>query len=250
VFDNPDKKNKYRIGDEEYMPNNSSRILYSGPPDSGKRSMILNLIFRMRPSPSAIHIVHQDPETIEYDVLTKLGVPIYFYGPDDFVTLKNIESPDEVDSDDEGYHTEEDSESGEKEDLSKNPVVIIDEITADTLKHKDRMERLINYGATHKNILVICSIQSLMSIPVKSRRGFSQFCLWKQNDDTVNRLAASRAGVKQDVLDDLFKLCKSKHDSIWIDCDRHYDDKWRYRLNFILPITKCSSNTVSGDPIN
>lgn len=270
IFKNPDKKTKVKIGPGDYMPYNGSRILMSGPPNSGKRNLILNIIWRMKPKPSAIHLCHCDPYTEEYDVITEMGIPLFSYGAEDFPTRDNIlnpidlpdRSPDNPGSQDiplEDTELENDTNNEEiplvtgdtdeideeideimqrNKQLALNPLCIIDEITHDTLSPvgRARFERLINQVATHCNCTTICSIQSLLNISPKVRRGFNHYVLWKQYDKMLNQLVAQRSSIEPDILDDLFKLCSDKFDFIWIDLDAPMDSQWRYRLNYLYPI--------------
>lgn len=250
VFDNPEKKGHRRGGPHEAAPNWPFRLLLSGPPGRGKRNMILNLIFQLLdPPPSSIHIVHYDPDTIEYNVLEDLGVPIWYYSVDDLPCAENLSSP-------ENPHIGEAEPSaplpmlaetlGEdacepaEGDWGASPLVIIDEVTADTLspENKHRLERLLNYCSTHHNTSVAYSIQSAMAVPAPSRRAFDHYCLWKQHDSAVDAMIASRVGVPPSLLHELFdELCLKPHDSIWIDSTKGADDPYRFRLNLLAPIT-------------
>lgn len=239
VFPNPEKGNRVRLGMEEYMPMSSSRILLSGMPGSGKRNVILNIIHRMKPKPSMIHLVHCDPHTIEYDCIADAGIPLTIYSPTDFPTIHNIDDFSPLAPADGGALAETDNDAEKKTtQVLANPLVIVDEVTSDQLGKvgAHRFERLVNHVATHRNTTVICSIQSLINIPPKSRRAFNHIALWKQADKAVDQMAAVRAGVPYDMLRDLFGLCTSPYDFIWIDLDAHYDSPWRYRLDFISPI--------------
>jgi hypothetical protein len=215
-------------------------------PGSGKRNVILNLIHRMIPKPNVIHLVHCDPQTIEYDCLSDDGIPLIVYDPSDFPTINNIDQPDMPKDDDEndidknhvlcGATPDDDRKS--KADPLTNPLVIIDEVTSDQLGKQGahRFERLVNHVATHRNTTVICSIQSLLNIPPKSRRAFNHIALWKQADKAVDQMAATRAGIPYDMLRDFFGLCRSPYDFIWIDLDCPHDSVWKYRLDMISPI--------------
>ncbi len=252
IFPNPEKGNKFRLGLEEYMPMSSSRILLSGLPGVGKRNVILNLIHKMQPRPSCVHLVHCDPQTIEYDCLSDLGIPMVVYEPSDFPTIKNIEEANislaELAEENEKKGSSVNSIAGKSDQsdeeepplpMLQNPLVIIDEITTDQLGKmgQHRFERLVNHVATHRNTTVICSIQSILNIPPKCRRAFNHFVLWKQADKAVDQMAAQRAGITYDILRDFFGLCHDKHDFIWIDLDCDHDSEWRYRLDMISPIT-------------
>jgi len=238
VFPNPEKGNKFRLGLEEYMPMSSSRILLSGLPGSGKRNVILNIIHRMKPKPNVVHLVHCDSDTIEYDCIADAGIPLIVYSPSDFPTIKNIEEPeggDVIESEDESA---DDDNAEKKQNILANPLVIVDEVTSDQLGKvgAHRFERLVNHVATHRNTTVICSIQSLINIPPKSRRAFNHIALWRQADKAVDQMAATRSGIPYDTLRDFFGLCNSPYDFIWIDLDSDHDSPWRYRLDFISPI--------------
>lgn len=247
IFDNPEKKGHRPAGPHEAAPNWPFRLLLSGPPGSGKRNLYLNLIFQLlEPPPSAIHIIHFDPHTIELQELETLGVPMYYYDAKDFPTVENLMDPEPPRI---GEH-QASSASGEdplEEPVPGNygecPLVIIDECTDETLplESRCRLERLLNYGSTHHNTSVICSIQSLLSIPPRARRAFDHYALWPQSDRTVNKMAALRAGIPGDLLQELFQLCEGRHDSIWIDTSRPLDDPYRFRLNMLWPITASSA---------
>lgn len=238
IFPNPEKSNRFKLGDEEFMPMSSSRILLSAMPGCGKRNVILNIIYRMKPKPTHVHLVHCDPSTIEYDCLGDLGIPFSIYSPSEFPTLENIENPNGGEL---GDPDDEDAEEDADDDkpILSNPLVIVDECTHDQLgtHGSSRFERMVNHVCTHRNTTLICSIQSLINIPPKARRGFNHLVLWKQADKSVNQMAAVRAGVPYDMLCDLFELLKTKYDFIWIDLDQDIDNPWRFRLNMISPIS-------------
>jgi hypothetical protein len=239
VFENPDKLVNRSSGVQPYMPMWPFRLLAAGPPNSGKRGIILNVIVRLHPPPSAIHIVHIDPHTTEYDVLRDIGCPMYFYGVDDFVTIGNLEDPGMPEKIGDVEVTPKIAEQIDTLMFGTDPVVIVDEITRDMLKGDNlvRFDRLMNYGSSHKNTSVLCSIQVLSNLPPKCRRAFNQYVLWKQSDHMANVDAATKAGIPVPDLLDMFGLCTDRHDSIWVDAERPPGDPWKFRLNMINPIT-------------
>lgn len=262
LFDNPDKKATRPSGDDPALPKWPFRLLLAGPPGVGKRNMLLNVIFRLDPPPTSFHIVHYDSETPEYKILEDLGVPIYYYSPTDMLTAENLANPDPTpmgDTSDEvalvaatlGKDTSDPAGEDEPSTIpvedthaDQSPFVIIDEITAEELGKEGsaRLERLMNFGSTHRNASIAISIQELTSVPPKSRRAINQFCLWKQPDTNASVMAATRAGVPPALLQELFQLCHDKHDCIWVDCDVNPDSPWRFRLNFLTPI--CAGSAV------
>lgn len=266
LFDNPDKKATRPSGDDPALPKWPFRLLLAGPPGVGKRNMILNVIFRLDPPPTSFHIVHYDTDTPEYKILEDLGVPIYYYSPADMPTAENLANPDPTplgDTSDEvapvavslpvpvapNDKTTTDDRADDPllipadDTVEASPFVIIDEITAEELGKEGsaRLERLMNFGSTHRNASIAISIQSLTSVPPKARRAINQYCLWKQPDTNASVMAATRAGVPPALLQELFQLCHDKHDCIWVDCDVNPDSPWRFRLNFLTPITAGSA---------
>jgi DNA polymerase III delta prime subunit len=257
IYPNPEKKGATRLGREEYMPYATSRILFSGPPGSGKRNVILNIVRRILPKPNVCHLVHHDPNTEEYDILSEWGIPVVIYGPHDIPTLKNIEEPDveggssdphvdhnKGDDDSSSSSSDEDSEthvahtkSTKMKPLS-NPLIIVDEVTKDMLNNtnKSRLERLVNHACTHRNATLLCSIQSATNIVPAVRRGFNHFALWKQPDEQLNKLLARRTSITPELLNDLFGLLRDPHEFIWIDLDSPIDSDWRYRVGLMNPI--------------
>lgn len=258
IFDNPEKKGHRRGGPSEAAPDWPFRLLLSGPPGSGKRNMLLNLIFQLlQPPPSAVHIVHYDPDTVEYTELETLGVPIYYYSASDFPTAENLSAPEEpiigehsgssCSGDEPGDEPGDELDDECVNEYGASPLVIIDECTDATLppESRHRLERLLNYCSTHRNTAVICSIQSALSLPPRARRAFDHYALWPQPDKSASNMAATRAGIPPGMLQELFGLCESRHDCIWIDTTRNQDDPYRYRLNMLWPI-RCTS-AVSFD---
>lgn len=240
IFPNPEKAGRVRLGKGEYMPNVTSRILLSGPPGSGKRNLILNLISRMVPPPSMCHVVHCDPDTIEYDILADWGIPFHLYTANDFPTIDNIDNPND---DEPAPDTADDAlkdppdEPAEKpvgSGVLANPLVVVDEITDDALGKvgQHRFERLVNHVCTHRNATLMCSIQSASSIPAKVRRGFNHYIVWPQPDRALDEIIAKRAGVPSDMLNDLFGLLRDPKEFVWIDMDSPPDSEWRYRVGF------------------
>lgn len=239
IYENPEKEPPYRLGKGEYMPFNTTRLLMSALPGSGKRSLALNLIFEMDPKPKKIMIVHHDTDTIEYDILGNIGCPIEFYDVSNFPTKENLIIDDSEESDSEKSDSEKSHDMEQLHDSTANGyVLIIDEITADSLDktNRARFERAINWMATHMNVFIICSIQSLMSIPVKARRGFSMFAIWKQNDDMLNTLTAQKAGVSVDMLKSMFSLLHTRYEFITVDTMRSADDPFRFAFCLKSPI--------------
>lgn len=247
IFRNPDKMGGGNSGIAVWLPKWPFRMLLSGPPGCGKRNMLLNVIMRLRPAPTKILICHLDPSTTEYDVLKDL-CPIEYFTPSNPPNFSNImkaskdsdEGEGEGENGDEGEGEGENGDEGEDEerDPDERTVVIIDETPTKSLDKKSResLERLCNYGSTHKNTSIMMCFQNITDISPQIRRAFNQYVLWRQPDTGATALAAHRVGAPPDELSELMSLCTEPHDSIWVDCDQHPDSEWRYRLNATNPI--------------
>src|SRR4051812_36553491 len=70
IFKNPDKVGGGASGREDWLPTWPFRMLLTGPPASGKRNALLNVVTRLDPPPDRIIVVHLDKDTKEYDILT------------------------------------------------------------------------------------------------------------------------------------------------------------------------------------
>ena len=235
IFPNPDKKARARSGPDHYMPLSPFRLLLSGPPNSGKRNALLNVVLNMDPKPSAFHVVHYDPNTVEYDTLGEFGAPVYYYSPDDPPTDLNLTAPDPPD----------DYPQDAQETLGKYPFVVIDEVTSSSLSKEaaSRIERLLNFTSTHRNANIAFSIQDLTLVDKEHRHAFNQFCLWPFNDKKQKMTAAAWVGTDLARLEALFKMCRPEDkDFIWIDTDVSHDSPWRYRLCLMEPVMKKRAN--------
>lgn len=242
LWKNPDKVEPYRLGEAPWMPYNTTRVLLSGVPNVGKSSVIRNILERVKPQFTAVHLVHLDAEgQTEYDYLYNICPAVYVYSPKEYPSIANIDDPDAELSGSEDDESESDEDRSPK---AKRPCLIMDEITSDVLtpEGRCRFERMLGFGATHRNMPIFVSIQNMMAIQPKCRRLFDWFCLWRGPDREAHKVAASKAGIDMALLDGLFDLCKTRYDFICVDCSRPPDDPWRYRLNMIEPIEICRSS--------
>jgi hypothetical protein len=82
---------------------------------------------------------------------------------------------------------------------------------------KQQLDRLYGFASSHRGVSVITCAQDAFDVPVGARRCSNLFVIWKSPDLLALSNLASRTGYKPDDYRRLFKLCKTKHDSIWID---------------------------------
>ena len=219
VFENPDKVGAgERSGKEPFMPTWPFRMLLTGPPHSGKRNALLNIAVRLDPPPTKIFVVHLDPSTKEYEILSDIA-PTEMFTPDEPPNFSELE--------------EDDGGNG-------RPLVIIDEVASKLMPTQARKEltQLLTYGSTHKNTSVMLCFQNLTSIDPAQRRCFNMFAIWPNVDDAVINLAAHRVGVPPEEMSDLMSLCKTQQDFIVVDTSRAPSDPYRFRLNLIYPVNR------------
>lgn len=230
VLPNPDKRGTgRRAGKAAWMPTAPCRILFVGPPGSGKTNNVLNIALRFEPKPTRIMVLHLDPDAREYKILEKVA-PVSYYTPDQPPDFKDLQDPDEARAA---------AKDGEE---PPRTLLIVDEVPTKALDKagKSALERIANFGSTHKNTSILFSFQNLTSIEPTIRRAFNHFCLSPSADSGSTQLAAHRIGCSEEELKDLFGLCRAPTDSIWVDTTRNADQPLRFRLNILVPILRCA----------
>lgn len=238
IYSNPDKIGTGgKSGKGRYMPKFPFRALMCGPPGCGKRNTTLNLIMRLDPPPTSIHIIHIDPETTEWDLLKKI-CPVYFYTPDDPPNFAELDSYTNAEVPD--YDPNRPKRPNMTGGVRERALAIIDETPTKLLSKEalKELQSIMGYGSTHKNIAVLFMYQDLTSCDPYVRRMFDFYCLWKSPDSGAMQLAATRVGVPFDELEELMSACQKKTDFITIDATRHPDDPYRFRLNLIYPANR------------
>ena len=192
------------------LPGFPSRIMLAGPPGSGKRNMLLHLLFKMRAKPfQTITVCHSDENTTEYDLLSdqpnyKLrgysqeGLP----GKDDF-------------------------------DLKKRNLLILDELPFLEMNRKQRseLERLFNHVSTHRSVTIVIMSQNLFDVSASIRRSLTHIVLWPSPIQTAVQALSRMLGIQ---LAPIFKsVCTERHDSLTIDFT---GDGPRIRKNWFEPV--------------
>jgi ABC-type cobalamin/Fe3+-siderophores transport system ATPase subunit len=161
-----------------------------GPPNSGKSTIAKNILLRQNPPFKEVVIIHCDSEyTKEYD---DLGESVKL--------LSSIPAPEEW------------------EGIEKTLVILDDlEFKGMSKDQKRNLDRLVGYVSTHKQISVLLCAQDAFQVPPIVRRCSNLFILWKSHDLDSMAIVARKSGLTSNELKELFKLCKDKKDSIWID---------------------------------
>lgn len=165
------------------------RCILFGPPNSGKTSMILNLLMENDPYFEEVIVIHCDPEyTKEYDMIKP-------------TMLKEIPAPENWE--------------GEKKTL-----VILDDLEYKNMSKDQRrnLDRLFGFVSTHKNISVCLSSQDAFNIPTSVRRCGNVWVLWKIDDEDCVKTLSRKIRLKSKTIMKLFNdYLLGPHDSLMID---------------------------------
>ena len=189
------------------------RAVALGPPNSGKTTVVKNILIRAYPQFKRVYLIHCDGENSrEYEDVN--GIEI----------MNEIPQPEEWDGEDKSLVILDDIEFGAQNKLQKRA-----------------LDRLFGYVSTHKNISVICCNQDPFCVPSIVRRCCNLFILWKQIDLDSLATCARKTGLRSDAFKALFdQLFTNPKDSLWLDLT----DKSSYpmRLNGFKPIKR-----IEGD---
>ena len=192
---NPDKAfhEKWRPGRDPLNIPHPFRAVLLGKPNSGKTTVMKNILIRAMPEFQEILIVHCDPEdTQEFDDV-------------DGEMVDHIPSPDELDPD------------------VKRLVILEDlEYGAMPKDEKAALDRLYGYASTHKNTSVMLTAQDGFSIPAICRRCCNLWVIWRIDDSDSLKAIGRRVGMKSKDFEQIFNdFMKEPKDSLWVDMSDH-----------------------------
>lgn len=166
------------------------RLVACGPPNSGKTTVIFNIIAHQQPDFDKIVVVHGDPLfTKEYEIL---GGGVELVG--EIPKISEVKGTEKC-------------------------LIIIDDIPLTCMGKEQQVNinRLFGFTSTHKNVSCIVTSQDAFSIPVSVRRSSNIFVLWNSPDlDSISTLAR-KTGLKAEQLKAIFQKFTSKHEALWVD---------------------------------
>lgn len=162
-----------------------------GPVNSGKSTVLKNILIRCLPSFEKLFIIHcNGKDTKEYDDLVS-GIFL-----DDF--------PDPSFWD------------GNK----KKTMVIIDDVALKSLNkiQNKNLDRMMGYSSTHSNLSICICAQDAFQIPPIFRRMANIFVLWKPRDLDSLSTVARKSSLPSKEMNAIFsQLMTERRDSLWID---------------------------------
>lgn len=226
VFQNKDKKHNLGRGKDPRLPPVPGRVLFCGPPGSGKLNSLNNLLVAQVARGikfKTLTVIHLDAASREYETtggILGLMPDVYALGDED----KPL--PD---------FSQWTPESGPH-------LLCIDEVVIGDLPKKEanRLERLFSYASTHKNLSIYLSMQTLTAVPPAIRRAMSWIVLFPGADLAELPSVALRSGIPVEDLRAIFDsgLLSEPHSSLTVDLTAAPDSKFRLRKNLFFPVVR------------
>jgi len=181
---------------EKWVPNRdllnfpkSYRMILVGRPNSGKSTVVLNVLLRAKPQFDEIFLLHCDKYSKDYE---------------DVDTIKLDGIPDVKTFSSKGCKC----------------LIIDDYPFADMNKEdKKKFSVLFRYISSHKNVSILLTSQNLYSIPIIARRTANIFIIWRSPDLSYVNTMSQRCGIRPDkFLKLLDEYLLNFYDSLWVDC--------------------------------
>ena len=177
----------------------SFRLLCIGPPDSGKSTLIKNIIIRAKPAFERIQLFHFGSQG-EYDDI-------------------DVEHIDEIDP--LAY-----------EDNTEKTLLIIEDCCFRNCdkEMKHNLNRMFGYTSSHCNLSIAITSQNPYDISVDIRRTANTISIWRCADMNALNTLASRCGIKKQNMEwVMINVLKNPHDFLLIDLQANSPAK--YRIN-------------------
>lgn len=179
------------------------RVAIIGPPSTGKSFLCKHLILHQRPMFKEVYIIHGDSdctkefEDIEPTMMLNEFPPVDFFDSD----VKTLVIIDDL----------------EFSNLSKEQV--------------SRMNKLVRYVSSHKNVTVYLTHQSFFELPNLVRKLCNVFILFKPRSTMELKIIANRVGFKPSDLEYIFEnICDQYRDSLCIDLTYNTPAKLRKNI--------------------
>ena len=182
----------------------SFRLIAIGPPDSGKSTLIKNIIIRAKP---------------EFD-----RILLYHFGTGGEYDDCDVEHIDEI-------------EPLDYEDNTEKCLLIIEDCNFKSCSKemKYNLNRLFGYTSSHRNLSIALTAQNPFDVSVDIRRSANTIALWRNADMNCLNTLASRTGIKKNQMEYIMcDVLKNPHDFLMIDLQ--FNSPAKYRINGFTPI--------------
>jgi len=168
------------------------RAILFGPPNSGKTSIIKNMILHANPEFDKIYICHfLEDYTTEYD---NLG--------DSCIMLDELPSKEDIDP-------------------SEKNLVILEDLDFKHMNQDDKkkLSRLFGAISSHCNTSVVLAAQDAFNIPPIARRCSNIWCLWLKGMSDLDSVSnvARKCNMKSSHLNNIRKMMNDTHDFLCVD---------------------------------
>ncbi len=179
------------------------RCLLLGGVNSGKTTIIQNIVMRTQPVFQTIYLYHCGGGYCkEYDEI-------------DYIQINSIPEPD-----------------SELFNPKIKKLLIIEDKEYKYMKKDElmRLDRVFGYVSTHRNLSVIATGQDFFNLPVPIRRMSNIYILWKTKDLDSLKTISRKVGLKKEEIMSLMQdhLVKPR-DSLWLDGT--FDSPFKVRIN-------------------
>ena len=123
---------------------------------------------------------------------------------------------------------------------TESSLFVIDDIQTAALRGEEqrRLEKILTWTSTHKNVNIILCIQGINQASPAVRRAANVWCLWPTKDQTaINRIATS-VSLDKRRLEELFKQTEavSPHSFLCVHWTGYLGSKWAININGKIPL--------------
>lgn len=197
------------------LPIHPARCLLSGPANSGKRSVLLNILLKIEDRFDKWTVITLDPDTTEWVCLSdKPGFALYSWDDEEF---ENGIPPDDL------LYTPD-----------ARSVLILDEIPWIRFNKKQisRIERIFSQVSSHHSMSIFMMHQKATAVPLSIRENMNYITLFKTPMVVTAEYYSRMTGLP---IDKILAGLEGKHDSITIDFTGNGP---LLRLNWFTPISR------------
>jgi hypothetical protein len=187
----------------------SWRAVITARPNTGKTTIIKNILLRQDPMFEHIFVVHIDPDSLDYDDVD---------GVDILTEIPNVRDP---------------IFNGKHKTL-----IILDDLEYKFMKRQQlrNLDRLFGYVSSHKNVSCAVIAQDCFNIPPCIRRMSNIWIIGKINNDISSFLSiAKKCGMDREDFKYVFeKYVTGDHDTLWLDRTKNSPAEFRFNGYTVL----------------
>ena len=123
---------------------------------------------------------------------------------------------------------------------TERSLLVIDDIQTNALvgEQKRRLEKVLTWTSTHRNVDVILCIQGINQASPAVRRAANAWALWPTRDSTaINRLATS-VSIDKRKLTELFEraAARSTHSFLCVHWTGYLGSRWAINIDGVIPL--------------